>query len=123
MPAAAARELGDVLTRALAESVAFVHGQAFYVDHAGDRELRLCFSSVPVGRADEVARRLLRAIAAVRRETGRVALADGDRLGALLQLALMGSGLLRREMTGTCESLPLSVSIENRIVSPSTVPL
>jgi 2-aminoadipate transaminase len=58
-----------VMTRALADSVAVVHGQPFYADHAGDRALRLCFSSVPIGRADDLARRLLRAIAAVRRET------------------------------------------------------
>jgi DNA-binding transcriptional MocR family regulator len=59
---------GAVLKRALAESVAFVRGQAFYVDHAGDRELRLCFSSIPVTRADEVARRLVRSITEARRE-------------------------------------------------------
>jgi DNA-binding transcriptional MocR family regulator len=58
-----------VLKRALTESVAFVHGQAFYVDHAGDRELRLCFSSIPLARSDEVARRLVRAVASVRRES------------------------------------------------------
>jgi DNA-binding transcriptional MocR family regulator len=57
-----------VLKRALAESVAFVRGQAFYVDHAGDRELRLCFSSISVNRADEVARRLVRSITEARRE-------------------------------------------------------
>jgi DNA-binding transcriptional MocR family regulator len=55
---------------ALADSVSIVHGQPFYADHAGDRELRLCFSGVPIGRADELARRLLQVIAAVRRETG-----------------------------------------------------
>jgi DNA-binding transcriptional MocR family regulator len=59
-----------VMARALADSVSVVHGQPFYADHAGDRELRLCFSGVPIGRADDLARRLLRAIAAVRRETG-----------------------------------------------------
>jgi DNA-binding transcriptional MocR family regulator len=59
-----------VMKRALADSVSVVHGQPFYADHAGDRELRLCFSSVPIGRAEDLARRLLRAIAAVRRETG-----------------------------------------------------
>jgi DNA-binding transcriptional MocR family regulator len=50
--------------------VSVVSGQPFYADHAGDRELRLCFSSVPINRADDLARRLLRAIAAVRRESG-----------------------------------------------------
>lgn len=52
----------DVFAPAIDESVAFVRGEAFYVDHAGDRELRLCFSSIPASRADEVARRLLRAV-------------------------------------------------------------
>jgi DNA-binding transcriptional MocR family regulator len=62
-------QTAHVLARALAESVSFVHGEAFYVDHAGDRELRLCFSAVPPARADEVGRRLSRAVAAARRET------------------------------------------------------
>ena len=43
-----------VLKRALAESVAFVQGSVFYVDHAGEKELRLCFSSIAVGRTDEI---------------------------------------------------------------------
>ena len=43
--------------------------RAFYVDRAGERELRLCFSTVPPARADEAARRLRRALAAARRET------------------------------------------------------
>jgi DNA-binding transcriptional MocR family regulator len=58
-----------VLKRTLTESVAFVHGQPFYVDHAGDRELRLCFSSIAPASADDVARRLVRAIVSVRRES------------------------------------------------------
>jgi 2-aminoadipate transaminase len=62
-------QTSHVLARALAESVTFVPGAAFYVDHAGERELRLCFSAVPVSRADEVARRLVRALTAARRET------------------------------------------------------
>jgi 2-aminoadipate transaminase len=62
-------QTAHVLARALTESVSFVHGEAFYVDHAGDRELRLCFSNVPPARADEVGRRLSRALAAARRET------------------------------------------------------
>jgi DNA-binding transcriptional MocR family regulator len=59
----------SVLSRALAESVAFARGEVFYVDRAGDREFRLCFSSIPVTKADEVTRRLLKSIAAARRET------------------------------------------------------
>jgi DNA-binding transcriptional MocR family regulator len=62
-------QTSHVLARALAESVSFVHGEAFYVDHAGDRELRLCFSSIPPARADEVGRRLGRVLAGARRET------------------------------------------------------
>ena len=62
-------QAAHVLARSLAESVAFVNGVVFYVDHAGERELRLSFSSVPVSRADEVARRLAKAITAARRET------------------------------------------------------
>jgi 2-aminoadipate transaminase len=62
-------QTAHVLARALAESVSFVHGEAFYVDHAGDRELRLCFSTVPPARADDVGRRLSRALTAARRET------------------------------------------------------
>ena len=60
----------EVQKAALAESVAIVSGQPFYVDHAGDREFRLCFSSVPALKADEVARRLVRSIEAVHAETG-----------------------------------------------------
>lgn len=59
----------QVLSQALTQSMSFVKGEAFYVDQAGDRELRLCFSSVPANRADDVARRLLRAIGGARRET------------------------------------------------------
>jgi DNA-binding transcriptional MocR family regulator len=59
----------SVQARALAESVAFVKGEAFYVDQAGERELRLCFSSVAPNRADDIAKRLLRAIAAAKRDT------------------------------------------------------
>lgn len=62
-----------VMTRALADSVAIVHSQPFYADHAGDRELRLCFFGVPVNRADELARRLMRTITAARRDTSEPA--------------------------------------------------
>jgi DNA-binding transcriptional MocR family regulator len=61
-------QTAHVLARALAESISFVHGEAFYVDRAGDRELRLCFSTVPAARADDVGRRLGRALAAAHRE-------------------------------------------------------
>ena len=61
--------------RRCAESMAFVRGEAFYVDQAGERELRICFSSVPPNRADDVAKRLMRAIAAAKRDAGRPAVA------------------------------------------------
>jgi DNA-binding transcriptional MocR family regulator len=61
----------SVQKQALAESVAFVKGEAFYVDQAGERELRVCFSSVQPSRADDIAKRLLRAIAAARRDAGQ----------------------------------------------------
>jgi DNA-binding transcriptional MocR family regulator len=61
----------SVQKQALAESVAFVRGEAFYVDQAGERELRVCFTGVPPSRADDVAKRLFRAIAAARRDAGQ----------------------------------------------------
>jgi len=57
-----------VQTHALAESVAFVRGEAFYVDQAGAREIRICFSAVMPSRADDVARRIMRAVNAARRD-------------------------------------------------------
>ena len=61
-------QASDVLARALDESVSFVRGETFYVDHAGERELRLCFTTVSPARAEEAGRRLSRALAAARRE-------------------------------------------------------
>jgi hypothetical protein len=52
----------------LTESVGFVAGHRFYTDNAGQRELRLCFSSIPAARADDVAQRLVKSIATVRQE-------------------------------------------------------
>jgi DNA-binding transcriptional MocR family regulator len=57
-----------VQAQAQAEAIAFVRGEHFYVDQAGERELRICFSCVPVARADDIAKRLMRAINAARRE-------------------------------------------------------
>jgi DNA-binding transcriptional MocR family regulator len=48
--------------------MAFVKGDVFYGDQAGERELRICFTSVPPNRADDVVKRLLRAIAAAKRD-------------------------------------------------------
>jgi DNA-binding transcriptional MocR family regulator len=62
------QKASQVQAQALAESVAFVRGEHFYVDQAGERELRVCFSCVPTGKADDIARRLMRAVNATRRE-------------------------------------------------------
>ncbi|MCL4846359.1 MAG: PLP-dependent aminotransferase family protein [Acidobacteria bacterium] len=57
----------DVLTRALADGVAFVAGEVFYPDEDGGAgELRLCFTSVARARIDEGIERLARALAASR---------------------------------------------------------
>ena len=58
----------QVHTHALAESIVFVRGEAFYVDQAGERELRICFSSVMPSKADDAAKRIMRAINAARRD-------------------------------------------------------
>jgi DNA-binding transcriptional MocR family regulator len=58
----------QVESRALAESIAFVRGEAFYVDQAGDRELRICYSCVPASRANDVAARLMRAVHGAKRD-------------------------------------------------------
>ena len=47
-----------LLEKALAEGVAFVPGDAFYADPAGESELRLCFSSVLPSAIDDAVRRL-----------------------------------------------------------------
>ena len=60
----------QVQAHALAESIAFVRGDAFYVDQAGERELRICFTSVPANRADDAAKRIMRAVNAARRDLG-----------------------------------------------------
>jgi 2-aminoadipate transaminase len=58
----------QVHSHALAESLAFVPGEAFYTDQAGDRELRVCYSTVAPARAEDVAKRLMRAINSARRD-------------------------------------------------------
>jgi DNA-binding transcriptional MocR family regulator len=58
----------QVQAHALTESIAFVRGEAFYVDQAGERELRICFTTVPANRADDVAKRIMRAVNAARRD-------------------------------------------------------
>jgi DNA-binding transcriptional MocR family regulator len=56
------QKASQVQAQARAESIAFVRGEHFYVDQAGERELRICFSCVPPNRADDIARRLMRAV-------------------------------------------------------------
>ena len=60
-----------VQSHALAESMTFVRGESFYVDQAGERELRICFTGVPPNRTDDVARRLRHAIAAAKRDAAQ----------------------------------------------------
>jgi DNA-binding transcriptional MocR family regulator len=62
------QKTAHVQAQALAESIAFVRGEHFYMDQAGERELRICFSCVPPQRADDVAKRLMRAINVARRD-------------------------------------------------------
>jgi 2-aminoadipate transaminase len=47
-----------LLDRALAAGVAFIAGDAFYPDPAGESELRLCFSSVMPSTIDDAVKRL-----------------------------------------------------------------
>ena len=57
-----------LLTRALQRGVAFAPGAPFFLDGAGERTLRLSFSSVPSTRIDEGVRRLAEAIKDTRRQ-------------------------------------------------------
>ena len=56
----------QVESQARAESIAFVRGEAFYCDQAGERELRICFTSVTPSQADDVAKRIMRAVNSAR---------------------------------------------------------
>ncbi len=58
----------QVHAHALAQSLAFVPGEAFYMDHGGDRELRVCYSTVVPAKADDVARRIMRAVNTARHD-------------------------------------------------------
>ena len=53
-----------VLQRALEEGVAFVPGDAFYADPAGESELRLCFSSVLPSTMDDAVKKLAASLCA-----------------------------------------------------------
>ena len=63
-----------LLERSVAAGVAFVAGEAFYPDPAGESELRLCFSSVMPGTIDDAV----------------------ERLAAALRGSMQGNGLRRR---------------------------
>jgi DNA-binding transcriptional MocR family regulator len=58
----------QVQAHAAAESIAFVRGEAFYPDQAGEREIRICFTSITPAKADDVAKRIMRAVNAARRD-------------------------------------------------------
>jgi len=64
-PRLRARTVQDAAAR---ESVIVVTGEPFYVDQAGASELRICYTSQPVPRADRIARTLARGVAAAARE-------------------------------------------------------
>jgi 2-aminoadipate transaminase len=57
-----------VRSHALAGGIAFVPGDAFYVDQGGEREMRICFSAVTPAKAEDAAKRILRAINAAKRD-------------------------------------------------------
>ena len=49
---------GDLLVKAIEENVAFVRGDAFYMDGQGSSSMRLYFSGIPEERIQEGVRRL-----------------------------------------------------------------
>ena len=67
-------ESGSLLQQALRKGVAFANGEIFYSDGAGKHELRLCFSSVPVGKIEEGIARLAKAL-----EEGEANRFEGDK--------------------------------------------
>jgi DNA-binding transcriptional MocR family regulator len=58
-----------VQEHALAESVMILTGEPFYVDQGGSDQLRLCYTSAPVGSAERVARTLARSLRAAASES------------------------------------------------------
>ncbi|HXD72386.1 MAG TPA: PLP-dependent aminotransferase family protein [Vicinamibacterales bacterium] len=58
----------QVQSHAAAQSIAFVRGEAFYPDQAGEREMRICFTSVPPSQTDDVAKRIMHAVNAARHD-------------------------------------------------------
>ncbi len=55
-------ESKSLLRAAMAAGVVFANGELFYADPCGGRELRLCYSALPVERIEEGVRRLARAL-------------------------------------------------------------
>jgi 2-aminoadipate transaminase len=64
-PRVSARSVRDHAAR---ESVIIVTGEPFYVDQGGAHQLRLCYTSQPVERANRAARTIARSIAAAARD-------------------------------------------------------
>ena len=55
-------ESAALLREALAVGVVFAHGELFYPDASGGRELRLCYTALPVEKIEEGVRRLARSV-------------------------------------------------------------
>jgi DNA-binding transcriptional MocR family regulator len=64
-------EATAVLPRAIERGVAFTPGIAFWVDGAGERTLRLSFSSVTTAQIEEGVKRLAEVIKSARRQPPR----------------------------------------------------
>ena len=79
-------EATALLPLAIERGVAFSPGPAFFLDGAGERTLRLAFSSVSGGRIDEGVRRLAEAIKAARRQPR--AATHGSRAGSRCLISL-----------------------------------
>ena len=45
-------------------------GDPFYVDQGGDHQLRICYTSQPASRAEQIAKTLARSLAAAQRAGG-----------------------------------------------------
>lgn len=56
-----------VQEQALRESVMILTGDPFYVDQGGDHQLRICYTSQPASRAEQIAQTLARSLAAAQR--------------------------------------------------------
>jgi len=56
-----------VQDHALRDSVMLLTGDPFYVDQGGDHQLRICYTSQPASRAEQIARTLARSLAAAAR--------------------------------------------------------